>query len=179
MSGFQFRQPANASTLRTYNNQPHPQSHSPRPYPRELGADPSTGRHNHPSGIPTSRLSDQPDLQLSAPKRIFTPASPVPQRLGENLKQDALVVLVDQNPQLLALFQLLGGQVRAHLLGQLLVVGVRGAGHEVEAPDLGALAHLPQRGEDVVALEGQVLEAGALVVLQIGLDLSPGKVRRS
>ena len=52
---------------------------------------------------------------------------------------------------------------------QRAVVRVRQARHELEAAGVAAGAHLAKRGYDVQRLEGEVLQAGALVLLEVGL----------
>mmetsp|Transcript_7652 Transcript_7652/g.18802 ORF Transcript_7652/g.18802 Transcript_7652/m.18802 type:complete len:473 (+) Transcript_7652:128-1546(+) len=97
---------------------------------------------------------------------------PIPHRLGEHLKQDALVVLVHQDAELLAPLELLLRQPVADLLPQALVIPFRGPRHELKTSERLHLAHLPQRLEDVVRLQRQVLHAGPDILLQVGLDLA-------
>eukprot|EP00128_Syssomonas_multiformis_P002377 Colp12_sorted_trinity150504_noHs@8110 len=97
----------------------------------------------------------------------------VPDGLGEDLHEDALVVLVDQDAHLLRRRVLLlrEGSVGAQLHLHALVVVVRLAGHElVAAPRRGGLHH-GERLEDVVGQESHVLHALALVLLEVCLDL--------
>ena len=85
-------------------------------------------------------------------------------RLGEDLEHVAFVVAVDQDAEF---FELVDGLVDlADASLQLGVVGV-GDGEEVDA----LLLHGGDGGEDVVGGEGHVLDAGALVEVEVLLDL--------
>mmetsp|Transcript_70238 Transcript_70238/g.222690 ORF Transcript_70238/g.222690 Transcript_70238/m.222690 type:complete len:319 (-) Transcript_70238:1162-2118(-) len=95
----------------------------------------------------------------------------IPQGLGEDLEQHALIVLVPQDPQLLALLVLRSGEGIAQAPWQALVVDGVGLGHEIEASAVGALPHLAKGGEDVVGFEGDVLQPRTLILLEICLDL--------
>eukprot|EP00240_Pyramimonas_obovata_P001571 CAMPEP_0118927552 /NCGR_PEP_ID=MMETSP1169-20130426/4995_1 /TAXON_ID=36882 /ORGANISM="Pyramimonas obovata, Strain CCMP722" /LENGTH=436 /DNA_ID=CAMNT_0006869329 /DNA_START=243 /DNA_END=1549 /DNA_ORIENTATION=+ len=97
---------------------------------------------------------------------------PVAQRLGEDLEEDTLVIPVDQDAQLFALRKLLRAErVPPHPVRQPLVILVPGPRHEVEAPTIRPLPHPPQGVKDVVRFERDVLHAGALVLLEVRLDL--------
>mmetsp|Transcript_12638 Transcript_12638/g.53150 ORF Transcript_12638/g.53150 Transcript_12638/m.53150 type:complete len:510 (-) Transcript_12638:66-1595(-) len=92
-------------------------------------------------------------------------------RLCENLQEHALVVLVDKHAELLRLGVLLLGEGATNLGGEVGVVLLAGLGHEIEAAAVRHRAHGAQRGEEVVALEGEVLQARAVVLLEVGLNL--------
>ena len=83
---------------------------------------------------------------------------------GEDLEHVAFVVAVDEDAEALELFD--GFVDLADALLQVGVVGVRD-GEEGDA----LLLQLRDGGEDVVGGEGEVLDSGAIVEVEIFLDL--------
>src|SRR3954454_16948760 len=89
---------------------------------------------------------------------------PVADGLGEDLQQVALVVAIDEDALLAQVVELRGDLGDA--VGHLVVVGL-GDVEELDA----AAAQLLHRADDVARGDGDVLGAGALVELQVLLDL--------
>lgn len=97
----------------------------------------------------------------------------VKERLGEDLQETTLLVAIDQNIELAALVNHLLSDHIAHLLGDVILI-VRSAGvtHELDATLYASGVHELHRGEDIIGLNGDVLDTGAAVVLKEGLDLA-------
>src|SRR5262249_1660441 len=120
--------------------------------------------------FPLDRLEQGLEVALAEPLRavpldqLEEHGRPVLDRLGAHLQQVAVLVPVGED--------LLGGQFGerysglAHLAFELLVVGVRG----VEELDSCGL-HGTHRGRDVVGGQRDVLHPGAIVELQVLVDL--------
>lgn len=97
----------------------------------------------------------------------------VKEGLGEDLKEAALLIAVDKNVVLTALINELLSDHIAHLLGDVvLIIGGAGVAHKLNAALNASGVHLLHGGEDVVGLDGDVLDAGAAVVLEEGLNLA-------
>ena len=117
-------------------------------------------------------LSDGINVATYALDDLDEDGGAISKGLGEDLHEDALVILVDQEAELLALLNVLSRQrVDSDALGGALVVAIIGLGHELHASDEAAVTHLLHGLEDVVGLQGKVLDAGAAVLLQVGLNL--------
>jgi hypothetical protein len=117
-------------------------------------------------------LGDGVEVASDALDDLDEDGGSVSEGLGEDLHQDAHVVLVDEEAELLArVDEVLRQGVGANARRGSLVVAVVGLGHELKAADQAALAHLLHGGQDVVGLEREVLQAGPAVLLEVRLDL--------
>src|SRR3984885_7216789 len=89
---------------------------------------------------------------------------PVLNRLGEDLQQVAVLVAVGEDPEFAQLVERDPGV--ANPLPEYVVIAVRRV-EEVNASG----AHAADRGDDVIARQRDVLDAGAAVELQVLVDL--------
>jgi len=101
----------------------------------------------------------------------------IPHRLGKELQQDSFLVGIGQDAQLFQFLVLIIGQLIAQPVRELTVVFVARPFHQFEAKEiLLALLHLSDGGKYVSGLESEVLQAGALVLLEVRLDLGLSSV---
>mmetsp|Transcript_28776 Transcript_28776/g.77465 ORF Transcript_28776/g.77465 Transcript_28776/m.77465 type:complete len:228 (-) Transcript_28776:860-1543(-) len=93
--------------------------------------------------------------------------------LGEDLKQHTLVVAIGKEAEFFALGELVFCEGALAEAGrQRLVVLLTGSVHELKTTStLERAAHSSHCVEDVVSLEGDVLDPRAAVLVQVGLDL--------
>lgn len=92
--------------------------------------------------------------------------------LGEDLKQSAFIIPVHQNAQLLTLLNLIITQNISNPPLEFLVVCWWWGRHELKAPNSTPRPHPPQRPENVVTRQRQMMNSGPLIVLQKRLDLA-------
>ena len=96
---------------------------------------------------------------------------PIAHRLGEDLEQVTLVVVIHEDPLLAQVGELPSDL--GHPLGHLVVVRVRNLQEADAAP-----AKLGDRADDVPRRDRDVLSAGALVELEVLVDLGLAKALR-
>src|SRR5436305_11419897 len=148
----------------------------PRPC-RRAARSPGRGRGGSPSEVPAQRLLAldrlEEGLEVPLPERRGAVAldhleedrRPILGGLREDLEQVTVVVAVGEDPEAPQVGVVLGDLADA--AADLLVIGVG----RVEEGDAALLQRL-DRADDVLALHGDVLDAGAAVEVEVLLDLA-------
>mmetsp|Transcript_533 Transcript_533/g.1099 ORF Transcript_533/g.1099 Transcript_533/m.1099 type:complete len:271 (-) Transcript_533:533-1345(-) len=122
---------------------------------------------------PATRLLDTSSILAAQPLDDFDEdGGSVSERLGEDLQQDALVVLVDEDAHLLGQYVLRLSQALEADTRSAAGIVVCGLGsHELKAPPVGSVPHQPKGSKYVIREERHVLHPLALVLLEVSLNL--------